>query len=64
MTADIQRLARALQAALGVAIVNGQITVNFNAGEAQSVETRTFRRLAKRVPGVVAVDNVGRMRSE
>jgi len=49
MTADVQQLAAQLQAALGLSVVCGSVTLNFNNGDLESVRTETFRRVAKTV---------------
>jgi hypothetical protein len=41
----LARLLAQLQAALGVAVRNGQIRLNLNEGRVQSFETRTFQRV-------------------
>ena len=42
---DVQELAARLQQQLGLAVVCGQVTLNFNNGDLQSVETKTFVRV-------------------
>ena len=44
-SADVRLLIAQLQTALGISIVCGQITLNFNNGDVDSVETRTKVRV-------------------
>lgn len=46
MTPDVQRLIVDLQVALGLQIVTGQITLNLADTRLQSVETKTYQRVA------------------
>ena len=48
MTTDVQQLAAQLQQQLGLSIVCGQVTLNFNNGDLQSVETKTFQRVTQK----------------
>ncbi len=58
---DVASLMAALQAALGVNVACGQITLHMNDGRLEKVETRTFQRLPTRAmlaEIAVAVDTV------
>lgn len=48
--ADVHQLAAQLQAHLGLSIICGQVTLNFNNGDLQSVETKTYQRVIPRPP--------------
>ena len=48
LTPDVQQLAAQLQSALGLSVVCGSVTLNFNNGDLQSVKTETHQRIAPR----------------
>ena len=48
MTADLARIVAELQAALRLHVQCGQITLNLNEGEVQSVEVHTKMRIVER----------------
>lgn len=50
MTANVQQIVLALQAALGVNIATGQIVLNINEGRLQSLETKSYRRFVTTKP--------------
>lgn len=60
---SVQSLAADLQRALGLSVTCGQITLNINEGQVQSVETHTKMRIQAPIETVtrrtmaVAVDN-------
>lgn len=45
LTGDVQQLAALLQQALGLSVVCGSVTLNFNNGDLQSVKTETYQRI-------------------
>ena len=47
---DVQQLAAQLQQALGLSVVCGSVTLNFNNGDVQSVKTETYQRVPAEKP--------------
>ena len=45
MTTDVRQLAAQIQQALGLSVVCGSLTLNFNNGDLQSVKTETYQRV-------------------
>jgi hypothetical protein len=59
MNADVQQLAAALFAALGIAVPCGSVTLNMNESQVDSVETKIKLRVPRRISAQKGLDRVG-----